>query len=669
MSTATTEKKPIPVAEKSIDPGSQQLLEKARAEGISTMFDRVETMKPCPIGREGMCCKHCFMGPCRMVGKNKEEMTGICGASAATIAARGVARYVAAGTAAHSDHGRDLAFTLLAMAKGEAPGFKIKDMNKLVKVARIMDIHVDGRKAEEIALDVATEAIANFGRQTGELTYIKRAPKKRQALWKKYGIIPRGIDREVVELMHRTAMGVDQDPDSILMSAMRTALADGWGGAMLATDISDILFGTPKPVKAKVNLGVLKSDEVNIIVHGHEPTLSMMIVEASEDPEIVAYAKSKGAKGISLAGICCTANEILVRQGVSSAGNFLNQELAIISGAVEAMIVDVQCVIEALAETTKKFHTKLITTSAKARIPGAMHIEYDEHKALDIAKQIVKIAIDNFPNRKSYTIPDVKEDVVVGFSHEYIKYMQGGTYRGSFRPLNDAIMDGRIMGVVGMVGCNNPRLCQDKYNVDLVKKYIENDILVVTTGCAAVAFGKRGYLTPEMMEHAGPGLKEVCEAIGIPPVLHMGSCVDNSRILTVLSEMAEEGGLSDDIGGMPGVGVCAEWMHEKALAIGIYFAASGVPVIFGGDSIVEGSAKVTNMMRDTWFERLKGSLEFINDADKIFERTVELIKAARKSLKLKEYEPGKFAKEKVLLDMAARREIEKKEREEALAGV
>ncbi|MFZ3065500.1 MAG: anaerobic carbon-monoxide dehydrogenase catalytic subunit [Nitrospirota bacterium] len=665
---ATTEKKVVPVTEKSIDPASQQMLEKARQEGISTMFDRVDAMKPCPIGREGMCCKHCFMGPCRMVGKDKEEMVGICGATAATIAARGVARYVAAGTAAHSDHGRDLAFTLRAVAKGEAQGFKIKDVKKLVQVARIMGINVDGRKTEEIALDVADEAIANFGRQTGELTYVKRAPKKRQALWKKYGITPRGVDREVVELMHRTGMGVDQDPDSILTSALKTSLTDGWGGAMLATDISDILFGTPAPVKANVNLGVLKADEVNIIVHGHEPTLSMMIVAAAEAPEIVEHAKSKGAKGINLAGICCTANEILVRQGISSAGNFLNQELAIISGSVEAMIVDVQCVAEALATTVKKFHTKLITTSPKAKITGATHIEYDEHRAMDIAKEIVKLAIDNYPNRKEYAIPQFKTDVIVGFSHEYIKYMQGGTYRGSFRPLNDAIMDGRIMGVVGMVGCNNPRLCQDKYNVDLVKKFISNDILVVTTGCAAVAFGKTGYLTPEMMDAAGPGLKEVCEAIGIPPVLHMGSCVDNSRILTVLTEMAEEGGLSDDIGGMPGVGICAEWMHEKALAIGVYFAASGVPVIFGGDSIVEGSTKVQKIMRDTWFERFKGSLEFLPDPEQIFSRTIELITNARKALKLKDYESGKFAKEKVLLDMAARREIEKKQREEALAG-
>jgi carbon-monoxide dehydrogenase catalytic subunit len=646
------------LSDKSIDPASQQMLEKAKAEGVQTSFDRVETMKPCPIGKEGMCCKHCSMGPCRMVGKNKEEMVGICGATAHTIAARYFARYCAAGTAAHSDHCRDLAFTLLATARGEAHGFKIKDFNKLLKVARIMDIPVEGKTTEQVAEAVALEALSNFGSTKDELTYVRRAPKKRQELWKKYSLTPRGIDREVAEMLHRTSVGVDQDPESILRQAMRTSLADGWGGAMLATDISDILFGTPEPVRAKVNLGVLKADEVNILVHGHEPTLSMMIVEAAEDPEILAYAKSKGAKGINLAGICCTANEVLVRQGISSAGNFLNQELAIISGAVEAMIVDVQCIFEGLTEIAKKYHSKIITTSAKAHIPGAVHVEFDEHRAIDIAKEIVRLAIDNFPNRKAYTIPDYKSDVVVGFSHEYIEYMQGGRYRGSFRPLNDAIIDGRIQGVVGMVGCNNPRQTQDKNNVDLMKRFIENDILVVTTGCAAVAFGKQGFLTPEMMALAGPGLREVCEAIGIPPVLHMGSCVDNSRILTVLSDMAAEGGLSDDIGGMPGVGICAEWMSEKSVAIGTYFAASGVPVLFCGENIVGGSSVVKNILRDKWVEMLQGAFEFYDDVDGIYDRTIELITAAREGLKLKKYEKGKFAVEKVLLDMAARRKLE-----------
>ncbi|MGB9594298.1 MAG: carbon monoxide dehydrogenase, partial [Anaerolineae bacterium] len=377
---------------KTIDPAAVEMLKIAAEENISTAFSRAEEVKPCPIGETGACCKICFMGPCRLVGKTTR---GVCGADVHTVAARNFARMVAGGASAHSDHGRDLAMTLLHVAKGEGQGYRIRDVAKLHAVARYMGIPTDGRTKEEIALDVATEALANFGRQTGQVTYVTRATKKRQEVWKKLGIVPRGVDREVVETLHRTHEGVDLDPENILRHALRTSLADGWGGSMLATDISDILFGTPAPISTEINLGVLKEDQVNIIVHGHEPTLSEMIVAAAQDPELIAYAKTKGAKGINLAGICCTGNEILMRHGISPAGNFLHQELAIITGAVEAMIVDVQCIMQALASLAENYHTKLITTSPKAKIPGAMHIEFDERRALDSAKEIVRTAIDN----------------------------------------------------------------------------------------------------------------------------------------------------------------------------------------------------------------------------------------------------------------------------------
>ncbi len=571
---------------KSIDPAAVEMLEVAQAAGLDTAFSRAEQIKPCPIGEDGACCKICFMGPCRLVGK---VTTGVCGATLATVAARNFARMVAGGASAHSDHGRDLAFTLIAVAKGEGQGYRIRDVAKLYAVARYMDIPTVGRKVEEIALDVGTKALEQFGQQKGEVLYTRRATPKRQKLWRELGLMPRGVDREVVETLHRTHEGVDLDPENILDQAMRTALADGWGGSMLATDLSDILFGTPTPLQTQANLGVLKDDEVNIIIHGHEPTLSEMIVVAAQDPELIEYARSKGAKGINLAGICCTSNEILMRHGIPPAGNFLHQELAIITGAVEAMIVDVQCIMQALASLARHFHTELITTSPKAKIPGAVHIQFDEHKALDSAKTIVRRAIDNYPNRGKTHIPPFTSPLVAGFSHEYIGYMQGGHYRGSFRPLNDAVIAGRIRGLAGVVGCNNARVAQDEGIINIIRELIKNDVLVVVTGCAAHASGKHGYLSPEMMRNAGPGLREVCEAIGIPPVLHLGSCVDNSRILTVLTQVATEGGLGEDIDDIPAVGICPEYMCEKAIAIGTYCVASGAYVLFGVHSPVLAS--------------------------------------------------------------------------------
>jgi len=471
--------------------------------------------------------------------------------------------------------------------------------------------------------------------------------------------------------LHRTHIGDDQDPEHILQHAIRTSLADGWGGSLIATDVSDILFGTPAPILGQTNLGVLKEDMVNVVVHGHEPTLSQMIVAASQDPEIIEYARAAGAKGVNLTGICCTANEILMRQGIPAAGNFLHQELAILTGSVEAMVVDVQCIMQALVELAGNFHTQIITTSPKVKIKGALHIEFDEHKALTIAKQILRTAIDNYQNRGKTHIPQVKEDLIPGFSHEYINYMLGGSYRASFRPLNDAIMSGRIRGVAAIVGCNNPRSKQDYLHVYITQELLKQDVLVVETGCGALAAAKEGLMLGEAgLDQVGPGLREICETIGIPPVLHLGSCVDNSRILTVLTQMVEEGGLGDDIDQIPAVGLAPEWMSEKALSIGTYCVASGAYVIFGGSSPVSGmpdrmadSDIVLRYISEGWEKLYGGKLEFIPDPDEMIEKTLEHIDKKRAALGLPAYDPDKFGLsgdsrmlELEKLPLAARRE-------------
>jgi carbon-monoxide dehydrogenase catalytic subunit len=633
--------------QQSIDPAAQEMLIRADELGISTAFTRADNMTPCNIGSAGMCCKQCGMGPCRLT---KDGAVGICGATIDTIQARNLIRAIAAGASAHSDHGRDMAFTLKAVANGEAEGYRIRDVAKLRMVAEYYHIPIEKRAPEEIANDLADLYIAQFGQQKGEVAPIVRAPAKRQQLWHERGVVPRGIDREIVESLHRTHIGDDQDPVHILQHAIRTALSDGWGGSMIATDVADILFGTPAPILGQANLGVLKDDMVNVVVHGHEPTLSEMIVAASQDPEIIEYAKAAGAKGVSLSGICCTANEILMRQGIPAAGNFLHQELAILTGAVEAMVVDVQCIMQALVDLAENFHTKIITTSPKVKIKGATHIEFDEHKALSIAKEILKTAIDNYPNRGKTHIPDMREDLIPGFSHEYINYMLGGSYRASFRPLNDAIMTGRIRGVAAIVGCNNPRSNQDYLHVYTTRELLKQDVLIVQTGCGAIASAKLGLMLGEAgLDQVGPGLREVCETVGIPPVLHMGSCVDNSRILTVLSQMVEEGGLGDDIDQIPAVGLAPEWMSEKALSIGTYCVASGAYVIFGGSSPVSGmpdrvadSDLVLRYISSGWEELYGGKLEFIADPDEMIQKTLEHIDKKRAALGLPVYDPTRF---------------------------
>ncbi|TFH37349.1 MAG: anaerobic carbon-monoxide dehydrogenase catalytic subunit [Dehalococcoidia bacterium] len=638
------------IEDQSTDPAAQQMLVRAEELGIGTAFSRADHMVACNIGGAGMCCKQCGMGPCRLT---KSGDVGVCGATIDTIQARNLTRAIAAGSAAHSDHGRDMAFLLKATAQGEAQGYSIRDVAKLRMVAGYYDIKVEGRKPEEVANELADLYIAQFGQQRGEIVPARRAPKKRQQIWREQDVWPRGVDREVVEALHRTHIGDDQDPAHILNHAIRTAVSDGWGGSMIATDISDILFGTPAPILGQANLGVIKEDMVNVVVHGHEPSMSEMLVAASQDPEIIAYAKAAGANGIQLSGICCTANEILMRQGIPAAGNFLHQELAILTGAVEAMVVDVQCIMQALVGLAQNFHTAIITTSPKVKIKGATHIEFDEHHALTIAKRILTVAIDNFKNRDNNKtrIPQIKEDLIPGFSHEYINYMLGGSYRASFRPLNDAIMTGRIRGVAAIVGCNNPRSSQDYLHNVVVKELLKQDVLVVQTGCGAISSAKLGLMLGEAgLSEVGNGLREICETVGIPPVLHMGSCVDNTRILTVLTQMVEDGGLGDDIDQVPAVGLAPEWMSEKALAIATYVVASGGYVIFGGSSPVSGmervddSSEVLQYLSEGWEKLYGGKLEFIADPAEMIRKTLEHIDRKRAALGLPEYDPNKFGR-------------------------
>ncbi len=448
-------------------------------------------------------------------------------------------------------------------------------------LAEIFGVETEGRDKNEIALEVGELALADFGKQTDTpLTMTKRAPAKRQELWKRLGIAPRGVDREVVEMMHRTHMGVDQEYHNIMLQASRCSLADGWGSSMLSTELTDIMFGTPVPRRAIVDLGCLKEDQVNITVHGHEPLLAEALCLAAQEEDMLALAKKAGAKGINLAGVCCTGNEILMRRGIPVAGGFIQQEMVIATGAVEAMVVDVQCVMQSVAEVAKNFHTDIITTNYRAKMPDSVHIQFEEETPLESAKEILRKSISNYKKRGKCFIPqETKVDVVVGFSHETINTMLGGTFRSSYRPLNDNIINGRIRGVGVIVGCDNYKLTDEAHEI-IARHLIKNDVLVLTTGCAATALGRAGLVNPEAIKFAGPGLREVCETVGMPPVLHMGSCVDNSRILIAATEMVREGGLGDDISDLPAIGTAPLWMSEKAVAIGQYFVASGAQVVF-----------------------------------------------------------------------------------------
>ncbi|MBW2622629.1 MAG: anaerobic carbon-monoxide dehydrogenase catalytic subunit [Deltaproteobacteria bacterium] len=631
---------------------TQQMLDKARQDGVETAFDRAQNMRACPIGADSACCKHCAMGPCRLSSKDPYGSVGVCGATIDTIMSRNFARMVATGTAAHSDHGLLLLELFKDVVEGKIPDFTIKDPIKLKDVAESIGIEVDGREIKEIGLDLYDALMLTFTQIRGEMPFVRRVPEKTLETWRKLDIVPRGAMKDVMELLLRTHMGVDQDHEHITRQSSRTALSDGWGGSMVATELSDIMFGTPVPIQIEVNMGVLEESQVNVLVHGHEPALLESLMVSVVDPALIEKARAVGANGINLVGMCCSGLEVLGRHGIPHAGNFMSTEAVLVTGAVDAMAVDVQCIKQGLASVAECYDTKFITTDDRCRIEKAQHVPFNEHHPRECTDEIVERAIARFKGRKlPIQIPSRRDRGIVGFSHESINYMLGGTFRGSYTPLNENIINGRIRGVAGVVGCNNARVKQDWVHVELVKELIKNDVLVLQTGCAQIAMIKNGLCVPEAAHYAGPGLREVCETVGMPPVLGMGACVDNSRILIAASEMVRVGGLGESLADLPVAGAAPEWMSEKAIAIGQYFVASGVFTVFGVTFPIVKETKFHELLFNGLEKDGLGKWGYTADPHEMAAMMIAHIDKKRSALGLDR------ARERLLVDMADRRDL------------
>ncbi len=619
----------------SVQPDTLALKEKARQEGLETVWDRFAAQEPqCGFCSLGLSCRICAMGPCRIDPFGEGPQRGVCGADADIMVARNLARMVAAGAAAHSDHGRDLVETLYAVAEGRAPGYQLTDLEKLNRLAGEWGVANDLpplTQARELALAMMEE----YGIKKGHLTFTRRLPAARLEKWQNLGIAPRGIDWEIAEMLHHTHMGVDNDPVNLLLQALRCALADGWGGSMIATELSDVLFGTPKPVASQANLGVLKAEEVNIILHGHNPVVSEMVARAAQDPELLKRARELGAQGINLAGLCCTGNEVLMRRGIPMAGNHLVQELALVTGAVEAMVVDYQCIMPSLGELAACYHTLFFSTSPKAKFPRATHLAFTPETGAELGHRLVALAVENFARRQPDRVylPAAPVAQMSGFSLEALL----GALGGSLDPLLTVIKAGQIRGAVGVVGCNNPKVTQDFGHINLTKRLIAADILVLDTGCAAVAHAKAGLKVPEAAAQAGPGLQAVCQALKIPPVLHLGSCVDNARIIHLAAALAQA--LKVDVDQLPVAAAAPEWYSEKAVAIASYAVASGVFTVLGVAPPVLGSKSVSQLLLSGLAPHLGANFAVEPDPEKAAALISRHLEEKRRALGL-DFRPG-----------------------------
>ncbi len=581
-----------------MEAATERLLETAAKVGADTYQARVKNQSPhCKFGEQGICCRICTMGPCRVTPKAPR---GICGCDAHGIVGRNFVRFTAGGGATHSDHGREICFELMA-AKPEGP-FKVQDPEKLLRIAKEWNVETEGKDIYDLAHEMAELAALEYGKVRGYQNWIQRAPEHTRKLWIDNEIAPRAVDREVSTCMHMTHMGNSSKAEALVRQSLRMGMADGWGGSMTGTEFSDIMFGTPMPVDTEANLGVMKEENVNIVMHGHDPSLSEFICDLSENPDMLAKAKAVGAKGITVSGICCTGNEITMRKGIPMVGNFLAQENVVLTGACEAIVVDVQCIFPALGPLSKCFHTKFYTTSKICQQPDSEFIHFTTENAMEVAARIVNEAIDNFKNRKKELvhIPQLKAKATVGYSVEAIvKQLDTVTnsqvdVTGTTLPLIECITSGVIRGAVAMVGCNNPKVRPDFLHIELMKKLIANDIVIIASGCSAQAAARAGLMDKDAKEICGAGLKRVCELADIPPVLHMGSCVDISRMMILASELAKDSGLN--ISQLPVVGCAPEYMSEKAISIGNYVVATGIETFLGVDPYVSGSSEVTEWL-------------------------------------------------------------------------
>ena len=593
------------------------LLENGIKVGADSWQQRAKNQTPhCGFGEAGTCCRICSMGPCRITPKAPR---GICGCDVHGIVGRNYLRFTAGGSATHSDHGREIMHTLYQTREGG--NYQVKDPEKLKRIAREWGVETEGKDIYDLAHEIAEIGLLEYGKPFGTQRFLKRAPEHTQKLWNEAGIEPRAIDREVSQSLHMTHMGCSSKPEALIRQSLRAGLSDGWGGSMMGTEFSDVMFGTPKPIDTTANIGVMEKDNVNIIVHGHDPSLSEMIVFYANDPEMIAYAKENGAKGITVAGVCCTSNEVTMRHGIPMAGNFLSQENVVLTGACEAIVVDVQCIFPALGPLSKCFHTKFITTSPIAQIPDSDFIEFHAESAGENARAIVRTAIENFKNRRPelVNIPDLKTKARVGYSVEAIKKELDGvcnshvdTY-GTTKPLIDCVKAGVLRGAVAMVGCNNPKVRPDTAHIELMKKLLKNDIIVILSGCSAQAAAKAGLMDPDAKEYCGEGLKRVCDLVGIPPVLHMGSCVDISRMMILASDIAKDWGIN--ISQIPLCGCAPEWMSEKAVSIGNYVVATGIDTYLGVDPYTKGSSEVVELLQGEHGVKDWVEAHFIVDTD------------------------------------------------------
>lgn len=619
------------VLEKTPDPAVKEMLLRMEQIGCDTAFDRFDQQQPqCSFGLAGVCCRICYMGPCKITPKSPR---GVCGADADLIVARNLLRGLAAGVAAHGSHAREVLLAMKNAAEGKLD-IPILGQEKVIKTAKQFGIDIEGKTINELASKLADVLLEDLSRTVpGEFKTIEvSASPERKKVWKDMDILPISAYHEVFEALHRTGTGTDGDWENVMQQFLRCGLAFVFSGVVGSSIATDSLFGTGGRRTSKVNVGALKKGYVNIAVHGHLPVLVSEIVKVGQSEEFIKLAKEHGAKGIQFYGICCSGLSAMYRyDGVIPLSNAIGAELVLGTGALDLWVADVEDVYPGIMDVARCHKTTIVTTSDSARLPGAEHYAYKhDHSNINetsaIARKIVTRAIESFADRREIPvfIPPYEVDAEVGFTVEYIQSRFGG-----MKPIVEALKSGEILGIVNIVGCNNPRVIYEKATVDVAETLLKNNVLVFTNGCASFPLLKLGFCNTDALQKTGEGLRSFLQP-DLPPVWHMGECIDNARASGAFGAIANEAGQA--IKDMPFAFASPEWSNEKGIGAALGFRLNGINSYHCVHAPVQGSDNVMNFLYKGTKETLGSTMNVDVDPIKLADKIIEDLKEKRKAL-------------------------------------
>ncbi|CQR73558.1 Carbon monoxide dehydrogenase 2 [Sporomusa ovata DSM 2662] len=625
-----------------IDPAMREMYQHVHAQGLTNVFDRFEQQEKirCNFCSSGLSCQLCANGPCRISPKAPR---GNCGVDADVMVSRNfVYRHVTIGTSANIFHAQQAARTLKAAAEKPDSGLKIRDKQKLLKYAEMagLNSHEDANK---VAVNFANWVLADMGKPYWEESAMVQAfaPPKRQELWRKLGIYPGGGFSEIGLAQTKCMTNLNADPVDFLLTSVRLGVINEYQGLFALDILQEILMGTQKIRAAKQNMGLLKQDMVNIITNGHMPLTAHVVIELASTPEWQEKAKKAGASGMQILGHVCEGQQLLNYKdtGEMSAyggqeGEWLSEEYLFATGAVDLFMFDYNCTIPTLPLYAERFGTKMVSTHEVIRMPGTEVVEFKPEEMKKQAEKILEMAIEAYAKRKAenreiYIPPHISEGCVIGFSTESVKEALGGTWK----PLIDAIAAGKIRGIATIVGCTTARYGQGGSNIfRITKGLIEKDILVLAGGCTSAVMQYSGLTNPQAADECGPGLKEICKALGIPPVLSYGACVDIGKMTQTAKELADA--LDVDTNKLPLVIGAPEYLEQKAvadactaIALGWLVHVAPVPSVTGSDLVVKTLTETTETLG-------LGKLTVETNADKTVQIYIDHIEKKRKELGL-----------------------------------